>query len=273
VYRYDFDESVKFAEFSTTANNGGYSVPVQNYKNVIISYEDIMDADCTPEEYYMSISDEWRNAIREVMAPETKTMVMIGDSLTNWGGGGDNSGFLGIVHEKTGVVTSNEGTAGAWWQLMDGQSMEDITTNGVGRVNAIIADRRKYDLYCFMLGTNAGSSTDTGETSADPSTMCGAIRYCMEKLKAYDPTGQILVCLPPQRAEGNDNQEKVNAVIKTIVESYGVRTLDIYHNGGIVPNTKIADIGYLSDGLHLGENGQQVLGKALASEVKYMLCI
>ena len=30
----------------------------------------------------------------------------------------------------------------------------------------------------------------------------------MEKLKAYDPKKTILVCLPPQRAEGNENQEK-----------------------------------------------------------------
>ena len=42
---------------------------------------------------------------------------------------------------------------------------------------------------------------------------------------------------------------------------------------GIVPNTKIANVNYLSDGLHLGENGYTVLGNLLASEVKYLLCI
>lgn len=120
---------------------------------------------------------------------------------------------------------------------------------------------------------DAGSTTDTGETSADTSTMCGAIRYCMEKLKTYDPTSIILVLLPPQRAEGNDSQEKVNAVIKSIVNSYGVKTLDIYHESGIVPNTKIANVNYLTDGLHLNKNGYTVLGNILSSEIKYLLRI
>jgi len=101
--------------------------------------------------------------------------------------------------------------------------------------------------------------------------MSGAIRYCMETLKAYEPTKPILICLPPQRAEGNESQERVNEVIKTIAESYGVKTLDIYHNGGIVPNTKIASINYLTDGLHLDVNGYTVLGNLLASEVAYLL--
>ena len=82
-----------------------------------------------------------------------KTMVMIGDSLTNWGGGNDTAdGFLKIVHDKTGVVTKNEGLASAWWQTGEGQ-----TQCGVIRVDTLISEGRKYDLYCFMLGTNAGS--------------------------------------------------------------------------------------------------------------------
>jgi lysophospholipase L1-like esterase len=166
------------------------------------------------------------------------------------------------------MITKNEGLAGAHWQTSAGQ-----TACAVHRVNQIISEGRKYDLYCFLMGTNAGANTDTGETSADPSTMPGAIRYCLETLKAYDPTAQILVCLPPQRAEGNENQEKVNEVIKTIAESYSVKTLDIYHHSGIVPNTKIADAGYLSDGLHLGANGIQAIGNALAAEIKYMFCL
>ena len=255
IQKYTFAEEVKGVIFSL-----GFSSYIHsNGKYNIYSYENMTDMFSLAEEY---------------PANPPKAMVMIGDSLTNWAGGTDYSGgFLTIVHDKANVNTKNEGLAGAWWQLMDGETIDDVGTNGVGRVNAIIADNRKYDVYCFMLGTNAGSATDTGETSADATTMCGAIRYCMEKLKAYDPTGKILVCLPPQRAEGNENQEKVNDVIKTIVESYGVKTLDIYHHSGIVPNTKIADVNYLSDGLHLGENGYTVLGNLLSAEVKYLLCL
>lgn len=266
ICRVDIADEVKFVKFGIPGNS--YFVPAF-YGKLVVSYDDFTDYDATEKVFY---NEKLIAAIKNAGGSSSgniKTMVMIGDSLTNWGGGNDTEdGFLKIVHDKTGVVTKNEGLAGAWWQTGEGQ-----TQCGVTRVDTLIAEKRKYDLYCFMLGTNAGSTTDTGESSTDTSTMAGAIRYCMEHLKLYDPKKPILVCLPPQRAEGNENQEKTNTVIKTIVNSYGVRTLDLYHNSGIVPNTKIANVGYLSDGLHLADNGYTVLGNLLASEIKYLLCI
>lgn len=250
VQKYTFADEVKHVMFSLGFN----SHQLNDGKYTIYSYDDITALFALEEEY---------------PANQPKSMLMIGDSLTNWAGGNCyDDGFLKIVYEKTGIIPTNEGTAGAWWQTGDGQDY-----CGVHRVNNLISDGRKYDLYCIMLGTNEGSNADTGETSDDTSTMSGAIRYCMEKLKAYEPTKPILVCLPPQREEGNENQEMVNEVIKSIVESYGVKTLDIYHNGGIVPNTKIASISYLTDGLHLDVNGRTVLGNLLASEIAYMIMV
>ena len=266
ICRVDIAAEVKFVRFGIPGNS--YFAPAF-YKKLVVSYDDFTDYDAAEKVFY---NDKLIAAIKNAGGSSSgnrKTMVMIGESLTNWNGGNDTEdGFLKIVHDKTGVVTKNEGLAGAWWQTGEGQ-----TQCGVTRVDTLIAEKRKYDLYCFMLGTNAGSTTDTGESSTDTSTMAGAIRYCMEHLKLYDPKKPILVCLPPQRAEGNENQEKTNTVIKTIVNSYGVRTLDLYHNSGIVPNTKIANVGYLSDGLHLADNGYTVLGNLLASEIKYLLCI
>lgn len=240
------------------------------YKYIMVSYDDILNLTAIADRYEKVINEDFKALVNDCLEnTETKTMVMIGDSLTNWGGGSDNGdGFLKIVHDKTGIITKNEGLAGATWQTGEGQ-----TQCGVTRINTLISEERKYDLYCFLLGTNGGSATDTGETSSDTSTMVGAIRYCLETLKAYDPTAQILVCLPPQRAEGNENQESVNNVIKTIAEYYSVETLDLYHGSGIVPNTKIADINYLSDGLHLNDNGKTVLGNILSAKIKYLLCI
>ena len=270
ICRVNIPNEVKFVRFAIPGNSNFVSA---FYEKLVVSYDDFTDYDATEEVIY---NEKLISAIKNAGGSSSgepegngKTMVMIGDSLTNWGGGNDTAdGFLKIVHDKTGVVTKNEGLAGAWWQTGEGQ-----TQCGVTRVDTLISEERKYDLYCFMLGTNAGSITDTGESSADTSTMSGAIRYCMEKLKAYDPKKPILVCLPPQRAEGNENQEKTNAVIKSIVNGYGVKTLDFYHESGIVPDTQISNIGYLSDGLHLGENGYTVLGNLLAAEIKYLLCI
>lgn len=240
-----------------------------------VSYKSITNVYRMTDSYNVEINIDFKKLVNECIDAKTeKTMVCIGDSLTDWGGGNDSSsGFLKVVHDKTGVMTDNRGKAGAWWQIQNND--ESLTgTSAVNRVDYIVHNNEKFDLYCFIMGSNAGSSTDTGETSSNKTTMCGAIRYCMEKLKAHDPTAQILVCLPPQRAEGNDGQLLVNEVIKKIVEDeYSVRTLDLYRHSGVVPNTTIADINYLSDGLHLGSNGQTAIGNVLASEVKYMLCL
>lgn len=254
---------------------GNLSLDIRQYAKlwnfIYVSYEPITDTYRMADTYNVKINEDFKELVNEcIERPTKKTMCCIGDSLTNWGGGSDSSnGFLKVVHDKTGAITYNKGLAGAWWQTGDGQ-----TQCAVNRVDYIVNNNEKYDLYCFIMGSNNGSTTDTGETSSNKTTMCGAIRYCMEKLKAHDPTAQILVCLPPQRAEGNDGQLLVNEVIKKIVEDeYSVRTLDLYRHSGVVPNTTIADINYLSDGLHLGSNGQTAIGNVLASEVKYMLCL
>lgn len=258
---------------------GNINLYVKGYSKLwnflYVSYEPITNTHRMADSYNVEINTDFKELVNECIneKPE-KTMCCIGDSLTDWGGGNDSSsGFLKVVHDKTNVMTINRGHAGAWWQIQNND--ESLTgTSAVNRVDCIVANNEKFDLYCFIMGSNAGSNTDTGETSSNKTTMCGAIRYCMEKLKAFDPTGHILVCLPPQRAEGNANQKLVNDVIKKIVEDeYSVRTLDLYRHSGVVPNTTIAKVNYLSDGLHLGENGRTAMGNALASEVKYMLCL
>lgn len=267
IWKTVFPDEVKYV-IPYTITGGFY------HYMALFSYDMLNDFDVLADDYYNNYDENFEKYIKDIAGGKQKTtpktMVCIGDSLTNWGGGTDGTnGFLKVVHDKTEIMTTNRGLAGAWWQTGDGQ-----TQCAVNRVDYIIANNEKFDLYCFIMGSNAGSTTDTGETSSNKTTMCGAIRYCMETLKAYDPTAQILVCLPPQRAEGNANQLLVNEVIKKIVENeYSVRTLDLYKHSGVVPNTTIADVNYLSDGLHLGDNGQTAIGNVLASEVKYMLCL
>lgn len=277
IYEITFPDEVKYVAYVPNLNNSSFKNQVLYLDSLFLIWKTpIDDYWSTYDDYASRATDRFKNLVEEISGakedPEEETnkrVLFIGDSLTNWGGGNDaQDGFLKIVHEKTGVLTTNQGYAGATWQDSDSQQY-----SGVDRINTLTSSGAKYDMYVFILGTNGGSAIDTGETSLDTSTMSGAIRYCLEKLKAYEPTKPILVCLPPQRAEGNENQEKVNEVIKSIANSYSVKTLDLYHESGIVPNTKIANIGYLSDGLHLSLNGYTVLGNLLASEIKYALCI
>lgn len=267
VAKLTIDEDTKFIRL------GSFWAGIEKYymQYFAVCYANITNYTALNDTMNNIINSKFKNIVNKCITEKSpKSMICIGDSLTNWGGGTDSAeGFLKIVHDKLGVITTNAGKAGATWQTGDGQDK-----CAVNRVDNIISQDVKYDVYCFIMGTNGGSSTDTGEDSSNKTTMCGAIRYCMEKLKAFDPTGQILVCLPPQRAEGNDRQKLVNDVIKKIVEDeYSIRTLDLYRHSGVVPNTTIADINYLTDGLHLNTNGRNAIGNALASEVKYMLCL
>lgn len=195
-----------------------------------------------------------------------KSMCIIGDSLTQWGGGGDNTdGFLKVVHDRTGIVITSKALAGATWEEADGQ-----TECGVTRVQEIISNQNSYDCIVFLLGTNVSIVGTVSDTSSTTTTMCGAIRYCIEQMLEYSPTTPMLVCLPPQRAEGNTEQETRNETIKTIANDYGVHCADIFHNSQIVADTKVAT-GNLTDGLHLNENGKTNIGRILSSEIRYVM--
>lgn len=195
-----------------------------------------------------------------------KSMCIIGDSLTQWGGGGENTdGFLKVVHDRTGIVITSKALAGATWEEADGQ-----TECGVTRVQEIISNQNSYDCIVFLLGTNVSIVGTVSDTSSTTTTMCGAIRYCIEQMLEYSPTTPMLVCLPPQRAEGNTEQETRNETIKTIANDYGVHCADIFHNSQIVADAKVAT-GNLTDGLHLDENGKTNIGRILSSEIRYVM--
>lgn len=191
-----------------------------------------------------------------------KILYFIGDSLTQWGGGDTQDGFLKIIHDQTGLLTVNKGLAGATWEEADGQ-----TEPGVKRVDEYIERDIKYDCICFLLGTNMSNQGTIDDTSETKTTMCGAIKYCLEKLIAYSPTTPILVFLPPQRAEGNTEQKARNDIIKQICEIYGVYTFDLYTRSQVIPNTIVAENGTLSDGLHLSEKGKQNFGRIMSTAI------
>lgn len=258
-------ENVKKVKFGIPGNSpmiqDFYPAFAVSY-STITNYGSISDGDYTLVQGE-SNSDVGESELNYSKPLLNKTFLMIGDSLTNWGGGGDASdGFLKIIHDRTGVNTVNQGLSGATWEEAEGQ-----TQSGVTRVDAYVSGSVRYDCVGFLLGTNVANQGNTTDTSSTKTTMCGAIKYCLEKLITLSPTTPIIVFLPPQRAEGNAEQKTRNDMIKQICEIYGVYTFDLYTHSQVIPNTTVEDNGTLSDGLHLSEKGQQNFGRIMSSAI------
>lgn len=188
----------------------------------------------------------------------------VGDSNTQYMGGNLEE----AVKRYAGIASlRNFGTAGATWEVRAG---EDATTtangSGVGKVNQLIASAdpntkkcTDYDIVTIMLGTNCNTLGAVTDTSADVETMCGAMRYCLEKLLYYYRGARIGGIIPPQRAEINAEQNVRNDLIRSIYREYSVPYLDFYYEGQTVPDSTTPDGSsyYISDGTHLGGNGQE----------------
>lgn len=199
-----------------------------------------------------------------------KKICLIGDSNTQYSGNALKTYF----EETYGCTFTPLGTAGATWEVREGYA------SAVDKVNALIANADEstklctdYDKILIMMGSNCSSIGTVEDTADNTSTMCGAIRYCLQKLLYYYRKSKIGVILPPQRADGNDTQLARNNLIETICNEYSVPTYDLYHCGQIVPDSATPDGSnyYVDDGLHFGTNGQIQFKQAIGKWVAYTL--
>lgn len=194
-----------------------------------------------------------------------KKLCMMGDSITQYVGS-DLTNYM-ILHNGFDTA-ANWGHAGTTWETDNGATTKDNT--GVGMVNQLIANAQlygdtyisDYDCVTIALGTNMSAMGTISDTKEDVDTMCGAMRYCLENLLYWGRVNvSIGVIIPPQRVDNHGKLEGAYEerceLIKRIAHQYSIPTLDLYHEGQIVPDD-ITDLGpmhYLGDGLHLGTNG------------------
>ena len=244
--------SDKGTDFETYINNNTKEIDIkQDYKKDFI--ENLLDG----------VKSDFLQVLQRMSNPLFgKKAIQIGDSNTQYMG----DELVNTLAEKKGITLNNFGTAGATWEVASGEdNTTTANTSAVGKVNQLIANANSstklctdYDMIIIMMGTNCNTEGELTDTSSDVTTMCGAIRYCLEKLCYYYRKSAIGVILPPQRADGDSWQEPRNEKIKSICGEYGVPTLDLYHCGRIIPDSKTPDGNnyYLNDGLHFGDNGK-----------------
>ena len=210
-----------------------------------------------------------------------KKILMLGDSNMQYSG----DTIKEYMESTYGCSFSVLAKAGIGWEYTGGgiESATDVTSAcGVGYVNQIVkgADESNlivnYDMVVIMLGTNCYNLGSLTDTSASFDTMCGAMRYCMEKMCYYGRQIKLGVVIPIRSDENYNISETMGSMptkfeyVKEIARQYGVPTLNMWDNGRIIPNSYTPDGAnyYLNDSVHLGANGniqfQHILGKWIA---------
>lgn len=184
------------------------------------------------------------------------------------------------LEETYGCTVTNSAVAGATWETSSGSSAMD--SSGVGQVNKAVAKvdssnlLTDYDCIVVMLGTNCNTEGELTDTSGDVSTMCGAMKYCMEKLCYYGrkiPIGVII----PIRSDANYSAPvelpSRFQKIEEIAKQYNVPTLNLYTDGRIIPNGMTPDGNgyYLADSVHMGANGKLLFKKMVGKWIAYEL--
>lgn len=103
--------------------------------------------------------------------------------------------------------------------------------------------------------------------------MCGAMRYCMEKMCYYGRQIKLGVVIPIRSDENYNISATMGSMptkfeyVKEIARQYSVPTLNMWDEGRIIPNGYTPDgtSYYLGDSVHLGANGnlqfEHILGK------------
>lgn len=203
-----------------------------------------------------------------------KRIALIGDSNTQYSG----PAIKTYMEETYGCSFIPLGYAGATWETSNGVDTTD--NSAVGRVNNIIknVDENKliteYDAIVIMMGTNCSNVGTLEDTSADINTMCGAVRYCLEKLCYYGRHIPIGVILPIHRADDTATElpERFQH-IEEIAKTFSVPVLNLYSEGRVIGDNLTPDGNnyYFSDSVHLGANGtsqiKRIMGKWIAYEL------
>lgn len=207
----------------------------------------------------------------EIIPPVVGARVCaIGDSNTQYMG----RDLETYVKQYTGIESlRNFGYAGCKWETTTGVSDMGNGT-AVGKVNQLIASPNPdtnmctdYDIITIMLGTNCGTMGELTDTSDNVDTMCGAMRYCIEKLLYYYRRSRIGGIIPPQRETINKEQAQRNELIRAIYKEYSIPVLDLYYEGQMVPDSMLPDgNGYYisTDGTHLAGNGKMSIYRKYA---------
>ena len=235
-----------------------------------------------------------------------KTVVGFGDSI--FGYVRDQTSVLSVVAKETGATVHNVGFGGcrmathptngyaafSMWALAKAIVDKDWTTqdaqasSGSAYFPEHLALLKSIDFNTVDMvvihygandftGGNPGVAIDNANDHDDYTTMCGALRYSIEKLLTAYPHLQIFIDLPTYRYWpdtgvypdtytnylGKHYSEYVDA-LRGVAAEYNLPVIDCYYGLGV---NKLTVATMTSDGAHHSQIGRQRLGEFIAGHL------
>ena len=193
-----------------------------------------------------------------------------------------NVGFGGCrmsVHPTAGYAAFSmwalaDAIATNTWTTQDAQASSgaDYFPKQLALLKSI--DFSTVDEIVIHYGTNdfaANVQIDNSSNTTSTSSVCGALRYSIQKILGAYPKIKIFVSLPIYRMWNSVGAEtytnglgkklpEYNAAMQTVAESYNLPAIDGYGKLGI---NSLNDSAYSSDGTHLNDLGRQIFGQLI----------
>ncbi|ADV42254.1 GDSL-type esterase/lipase family protein [Bacteroides helcogenes] len=135
------------------------------------------------------------------------------------------------------------------------------------------------DIFVFSMGTNdsnPGSAEEAlkGKTldEVDVTTMAGGARWAIQTILQHYPGCRVFVCTPIQTGDVEHNKKNLRkiTVLREICRALSVQLIDCYSNSGITEKMEMPSGRgrYLRDGLHPDREGQVLMGRYIAKEIR-----
>lgn len=217
--------------------------------------------------------DQWSGTTVDILGFATHHNVAVGSST--W-----------ACHPDTQDYGSEgfDGISGGWLPTDDAAELQKRHNNtSKVHVQKFIAevDAGTYpepDVFVFAMGTN-DSKLGTAEEAlkgksldeVDVTTMAGGARWAIQTIIERFPNCRVFVCTPIQTSTPGHNamNTKKIEILKEICRSLSVQVIGCYSECGI--SEKLEDghgHRYLRDGLHPDKEGQKLMGRYIANEIR-----
>lgn len=217
--------------------------------------------------------DQWSGTTVDILGFATHHNVAVGSST--W-----------ACHPDTQDYGSEgfDGISGGWLPTDDAAELQKRHNNtSKVHVQKFIAEVDagmfpEPDVFVFAMGTN-DSKLGTAEEAlkgksldeVDITTMAGGARWAIQTIIERFPNCRVFVCTPIQTSTPGHNamNTKKIEILKEICRSLSVQVIDCYSECGITE--KLEDghgHRYLRDGLHPDKEGQKLMGRYIAKEIR-----